>query len=96
MKEKTDIEELSYLIGGLEGILGQRECIDKYVKSIDETEYNKGYEDANKTSSEPMMFDYFKDKPREEVEEELNKVCYPFEQVLNGKMIIENGIFKDN
>lgn len=93
--EKTDVEELSYIIGGLEGVLDQRECIDKYVGILDEKQYNKGYEDSNKVSDEPMMFDYFKDKPKELVEEELNKVCYPFDKVLNGEMIIENGMFKD-
>ena len=39
------------------------------------------------------MFDYFKEKTREEVEEELSKVCYPFEEVLNNKMEIKNGEF---
>ena len=94
--KKTDVEELSYIIGGLEGVLNQRECIDKYVGLLDEEEYNKGYEDANKKTDEPMMFDYFKEKTKEEVEEELNKVCFPFEKVLTKEMIIEKGTFKDN
>ena len=93
MKEKTTVEELSYIIGGLEGVLAERNMIDTYVGLLDEKEYENGYNDANKEENEPNMFDYFKEKTREEVLEELNKVTYPFQKTLNNEMEIKNGEF---